>query len=48
MAVEHEPGTEVSVFFMDTRSFSKGYDEYYRRAKSGEGGLYRDSQEGTS
>ncbi len=33
MAVEHEPGTEVSVFFMDTRSFSKGYDEYYRRAR---------------
>ncbi|MFU8855890.1 MAG: FAD-dependent oxidoreductase [Deferrisomatales bacterium] len=33
MAVEHEPGTEVTVFFMDTRSFSKGYDEYYRRAR---------------
>jgi XTP/dITP diphosphohydrolase/tetrapyrrole methylase family protein/MazG family protein/ATP diphosphatase len=25
-----------------------GQDEYYRRAKSGEGGLYRDDQEGTS
>ncbi|MBI5446497.1 MAG: FAD-dependent oxidoreductase [Deltaproteobacteria bacterium] len=33
MAVEHEPGTEVAVYFMDARSFSKGYDEYYRRAR---------------
>ncbi len=40
MAVEHEPGTEVAVFFMDTRSFSKGYDEYYRRAQEKYGVRY--------
>ncbi len=40
MAVEHEPGTEVTVFFMDTRSFSKGYDEYYRRAREKYGVRY--------
>lgn len=40
MAVEHEPSTEVTVFFMDTRSFSKGYDEYYRRAREKYGVRY--------
>ena len=33
MAVEHEPGTQVRVFMMDMRAFSKGYEEYYRRAR---------------
>jgi heterodisulfide reductase subunit A-like polyferredoxin len=33
MAVEHEPDTEVHVFMMDMRAFSKGYEEYYRRAQ---------------
>ncbi|HEY5657555.1 MAG TPA: FAD-dependent oxidoreductase, partial [Myxococcota bacterium] len=33
MAIEHEPDTEVHVFMMDTRSFSKGYESYYRRAR---------------
>lgn len=33
MAIEHEPGTEVHIFLMDMRAFSKGYEEYYRRAK---------------
>jgi heterodisulfide reductase subunit A len=33
MAIEHEPDTEVQVFLMDMRSFSKGYEEYYRRAQ---------------
>ncbi|MEW6486390.1 MAG: FAD-dependent oxidoreductase [Thermodesulfobacteriota bacterium] len=40
MAKEHEPGTDVAVFFMDTRSFSKGYDEYYRRARERYGVRY--------
>ena len=40
MAKEHEPGTDVSIFFMDTRSFSKGYDEYYRRAREKYGVRY--------
>ncbi len=33
MAKEHEPATEVRVFMMDMRSFSKGYEGYYQRAK---------------
>jgi heterodisulfide reductase subunit A-like polyferredoxin len=33
MAKEHEPETEVHVFMMDMRAFSKGYEEYYRRAR---------------
>ncbi len=41
MAKEHEPDTDVAIFFMDTRSFSKGYDEYYRRAKERYGVRYQ-------
>ncbi len=33
MAVEHERDTEVHIFLMDMRAFSKGYEEYYRRAR---------------
>jgi len=39
MALEHakvegnDGRVECQVFFMDTRSFSKGYEEYYRRAE---------------
>ncbi len=33
MAVEHEPDTEVHIFMMDMRAFSKGYEAYYRRAQ---------------
>ncbi len=33
MTIEHEPDTEVRVFMMDMRSFSKGYENYYRRAR---------------
>ncbi|HEY67496.1 MAG TPA: FAD-dependent oxidoreductase [Thermoflexia bacterium] len=33
MAVEHEPNTQVTIFMMDMRAFSKGYEEYYRRAQ---------------
>ena len=33
MAIEHEPDTEVHVFMMDMRAFSKGYEAYYRRAR---------------
>ncbi len=40
MVKEHEPGTEVAVFFMDSRSFSKGYDAYYRRAREQYGVRY--------
>ncbi len=33
LAIEHEPDTEIAVFLMDMRAFSKGYEEFYRRAK---------------
>ena len=33
MACEHEPDTQVKVFLMDMRAFSKGYEEYYHRAR---------------
>jgi heterodisulfide reductase subunit A-like polyferredoxin len=33
LAIEHEPETEVTVFMMDMRAFSKGYEEYYQRAQ---------------
>ena len=33
MACEHESDTQVSVFMMDMRAYSKGYEEYYRRAQ---------------
>ncbi len=33
MSIEHEPDTEVTIFMMDMRAFSKGYLEYYRRAQ---------------
>jgi heterodisulfide reductase subunit A-like polyferredoxin len=33
MAIEHEPDTQVHVFMMDMRAFSKGYEAYYRRAR---------------
>jgi heterodisulfide reductase subunit A-like polyferredoxin len=34
MAIEHEPDTQVHIFMMDMRAFSKGYEEYYRRAQN--------------
>ena len=33
MAIEHEPDTEVTLFLMDMRAFSKGYLDFYRRAR---------------
>ncbi|MFO8037311.1 MAG: FAD-dependent oxidoreductase [Anaerolineales bacterium] len=32
-ADESRPDVECKVFFIDTRAFSKGYEEYYQRAK---------------
>ncbi|MGD2147678.1 MAG: FAD-dependent oxidoreductase, partial [Anaerolineae bacterium] len=34
LAIEHEPETEVTVFMVDMRAFSKGYEEYYQRAQA--------------
>jgi heterodisulfide reductase subunit A-like polyferredoxin len=33
MAREHDPEAEITIFFMDTRAYSKGYEAYYRRAE---------------
>ncbi len=33
LAIEHLPGVECHVFFMDFRAFGKGYDAYYHSAK---------------
>ncbi|MEK7310782.1 MAG: FAD-dependent oxidoreductase, partial [Chloroflexota bacterium] len=40
MAKEHEPETDVHVFMMDMRAFSKGYEEYYHRAREKYGVQY--------
>ncbi|MGE5123634.1 MAG: FAD-dependent oxidoreductase, partial [Acidobacteriaceae bacterium] len=33
MTKEHEPSTEIHIFMMDMRAFSKGYQAYYDRAR---------------
>jgi heterodisulfide reductase subunit A-like polyferredoxin len=33
LAKEHEPGIEVTVFYMDLRAFGKDFDRYYERAR---------------
>ena len=33
IAKEHAEGLECDIFFMDLRAFSKGFEEYYQRAK---------------
>ncbi len=33
MAREHDPEAEITIFFMDMRAFSKGYEAYYHRAQ---------------
>ncbi|MGD8684118.1 MAG: FAD-dependent oxidoreductase [Chloroflexota bacterium] len=40
MAKEHEPDTDVHIFMMDMRAYSKGYEEYYRRAEQAYGVRY--------
>jgi len=40
MAKEHEPDTDVHIFMMDMRAFSKGYEDYYRRAQEKYGVRY--------
>jgi heterodisulfide reductase subunit A-like polyferredoxin len=40
MAKEHEPDTDVHIFMMDMRAFSKGYEAYYRRAREQYGVKY--------
>jgi heterodisulfide reductase subunit A len=33
IAMDHEPGLECSIFYIDLRAFGKGFDEYYQRAQ---------------
>ncbi|MGB3716632.1 MAG: FAD-dependent oxidoreductase [Candidatus Promineifilaceae bacterium] len=33
ITLEHAPGTECTVFFIDFRAYGKGFDGYYERAK---------------
>lgn len=33
IAMEHQPGLECTVFFIDMRAFGKGFDAYYERAR---------------
>ncbi len=33
IAMEHSPGLECTIFYMDLRAFGKGFDEYYEKAK---------------
>ncbi len=39
-SIEHEPDTQVRVFMMDMRAFSKGYESYYRTAREKYGIAY--------
>lgn len=34
IAKEHTPNLECNIFYIDVRAFSKGFDEYYNRAKN--------------
>ncbi len=40
MTKEHDRAADVHIFFMDTRAFSKGYEEYYQRAEKKYGVKY--------
>lgn len=33
IAMEHEPGLECTIFYIDIRAFGKGFDDYYLRAQ---------------
>ena len=34
VAIDHEPDTEATIFYMDIRAHGKDFDQYYERAKS--------------
>jgi len=40
MAKEHEPGLDISIFYMDMRAFGKGYEPYLLRARDEAGVKY--------
>jgi heterodisulfide reductase subunit A len=41
---EHHPKTELEIFVMDVRAYSKGYEAYYQRAQNQEGIRYTRSR----
>ena len=41
LAKEHEPGLDVTIFFLDLRAFGKDFDRYCERAKNQLGVRYR-------
>ncbi|UCG71227.1 MAG: CoB--CoM heterodisulfide reductase iron-sulfur subunit A family protein [Thermoplasmata archaeon] len=40
IAKEHTPGTDCTIFFMDMRTYGKGFEEYYNKAKDEYGVKY--------
>ncbi|MEM3042234.1 MAG: FAD-dependent oxidoreductase [Thermoplasmata archaeon] len=40
IAKEHAPGTDTHIFFIDMRTFGKGFEEYFRRAEREYGVVY--------
>ncbi|UCG92055.1 MAG: CoB--CoM heterodisulfide reductase iron-sulfur subunit A family protein [candidate division WOR-3 bacterium] len=34
IAMEHSPGLECAIFYMDLRAFGKGFDDYYEKARA--------------
>jgi Heterodisulfide reductase, subunit A and related polyferredoxins len=33
LCIDHEPDTEVTCYYMDIRSFGKGYEEFYKTSQ---------------
>ena len=46
IAKEHSPGVEATVFFMDMRSYGKGFEAYIERAKEEYGVRFRRTRVG--
>jgi heterodisulfide reductase subunit A-like polyferredoxin len=40
MTLEHDPNTEIRIFMMDMRAFSKNYEAYYQRVRERQGVEY--------
>lgn len=40
LAKEHEPDSEITIFFLDLRAFGKDFDRYYERARKEKGIRY--------
>ncbi|MGQ9582222.1 MAG: 2Fe-2S iron-sulfur cluster-binding protein [Thermoplasmatota archaeon] len=40
IAKEHAPGTDAHIFFIDMRTFGKGFEEYFNRAEREHGVIY--------